>query len=268
MGSQPFVDVYDNDSGTYTKLNTNALVQVTSTTYTSNSNISMTLSGNATDLAAIDTSQGTRPVEIWWRSAWTNAALIEAEGMRAVATLTSSDTYLGIPVSTSPDFWSGTSYAAGGNPLTLGIIEAAVMQMANKGANGRFIVCVSLPVYKDISAEVRSAGGSTTANVRTQANHEKQVMGSKVYEIITSAGPVEIHASRFIPLGVPIIYVDDPSCKRVGSAEAAKDLPGVDGPAWQALENETGVQIITYSHTRPWFAKPANIGQITGVTFA
>lgn len=268
MGSQPFVDFYDNNAGTFTKLNTNALVQVTSVTYTNNATISMTLSGNATDLAAIDTSQGTRPVEVWFRNTRTNSALIEARGLLGVSALAAGETYLGIGVNESPVFWSGSQFDANG-AITLAKIEAAVMQMANKGAHGKFIVSLSLPAYKDISSEVRSAGGSTSSNVRTDANHSKQVMGSKVYEIITAAGPAEIHACRFHPLGKAVIYVDDSEhISRVGSAEASKDLPGVEGPAWERLENETGVQIVSFSHSLVWVSKPANVGEIFGITFS
>lgn len=268
MGSQPFVDVYDNNAGTYTKLNVSALVQVTSVTYTNNATISMTLSGVATDLAAIDTAQGTRPVELWFRNTRTNSALIESRGLLGVAGLIAGQTYLGIGVNESPVFWSGSRFDAAG-AITLAKIEAAIMQMANKGANGKFIVSLSLPAYKDISSEVRSAGGSTSSNVRTTADHTKQVMGSKVYEIITAAGPAEIHACRFHPLGKAVIYVDDNEhITRVGSAEASKDLPGVEGPAWERLENETGVQIVSYSHSLVWVSKPANVGEIFGITFS
>lgn len=268
MGSQPFVDVYTNSGGSYTKINVNALVQVTSCTYTSNTSIALTVTGNATDLGLIDTAHddgSTTPVELWFRGSRTDSGLVEARGLRGIAALTTGDTYLGISSTTYPDFWRGVRYDASGT-LTLAKIEAAVMAMANKGASGRFKVVCSLPAYKDIAAEVR-AGSST--NVRTMADESRQTMGSKVYEIITHAGTAEIHASRFVPLGNAAIYVDDDEhVTRVGSAEASKDLPGVEGPAWERLENETGVQIVNYSHTLVWCSKPANVGEIYGITFS
>ena len=137
--------------------------------------------------------------------------------------------------------------------------------MSLKGAEGDLVFECSHPAYDQIAAEARA---SNSLNIRTQANHDKQVIGSDEYEVRTSIGPIAIKPSKFVPLGSGLLYIDDEHLERVGSAEDERTIPGASTRLLQPLQDLTGIQLVSYSHARVWCTRPANVGELYGITFS
>lgn len=262
IGKNPRLDVYDNNAGVYTKLNDNGSpdhvpVTVTGTVF-DGTNITLSVSGLAADLAAIDGAQDTRAVEIWHEGARDDLGLVETLGGYGVARLQAGDTYLGIPVNSAPNFWRGTRLDAEGATLSTTLIEKLAMDMALMIEEGEFFLECSNICYRQISAQLQSA----SSIVRVTHQEGTQTMGSKRYELITGGGGVTIRWTRFNPIGSALLWMPSEDTIRIGAAEASRDIPGVETPPLERLITKTGIQLVNYSNARLWCRKPRHFGEI------
>lgn len=211
------IDFYNGSS----KLNTNAPVVITAINVTTRA---LTVTGNATDLTAIDTA-GTSAV-IYQYGAYGN----EAVGLDSI--LSNTGALFNIDASVY-NLWKANTYDCLSGPLTM----AKVLSAANLAVSRGLTEGIQLLVAPDSYANLNS----TLAGARQYDSSYKSTMGENGFEALkyhSSAGPIEVICHPMIKSGVAYMLPFD-SIQRVGSTDVSFQGKGPQGDEEYLVQNPT-----------------------------
>lgn len=243
------LDVY---SSVNVKLNTNAAVTVSTVNISAKT---LTLTGNATDIAAIDTSSGSNPVRLFFYGAYGN----EMIGIDAIMSNTGSQ--FGIDASVY-DLWKGNLFAVGGN-LDYSKIGDAVSLAQSRGLEEDVDLLTSSKSWRYLNDNV-------VANRRYDSSYDKNKSqtGSEVLEYYTQSGVLRVHSHNYVKEGEAFLLPFD-RFRRVGSTDITFNTPGNGNmEIFRQLEQQAGFEYRTYSDFAIICEVPARNVKFTGITNA
>lgn len=221
---------------------TDSVFTITGVSYnaTTPASSTMTVSGSATGITALNALSGTN-LKIYWNGVG-GAAGCEFPGIAAVAANTG--TLYGVNAA-NYSLWNGTSFSCNSAPLTFGKLQEAIAVAVSKGLNEKAHVLVSPVTWANLlndQAGLRRYTGSTEAKFQN---------GAEELSYFSSNGELVIVPHAMIkPTEAYIVPDLEKRWKRIGSVELAFN-PGVEDPEkyFVMLQNSLGYETRLVSDT-------------------
>lgn len=239
------VDFYNST----TKVNTNAVLSITAIDH---ANRALTVSGNSTDITAIDLINGDGSgIDVYWAGAYGN----EMVGLQSIASNTG--TLYGIDAS-SYSLWKGNSFAVGGADLTLKKILQGNAEAAAKGLMEDSCVLVSSLTFANLAND--------QASLRRYSGEVKKATDGFAYiEFFAPSGSIEIVPHPMVKEGEAISYPKK-KAERIGASDLTFNTPGGEGgEMFKHLANETGYEVRLYSEQAIFLPCPSECVYFSGV---
>lgn len=246
------VDVYQSN-GT-TKINSNAKCVITVVNFDDRK---LTISGNATDIAAIDTYVAANADGA--RLFFYGAASNEMAGLDKIVTNTGE--LFGVNATTY-NLWKGNSVSAGSATLTMAKILGALAKAVERGLM-EDVVCIMNPntwanVQSDLAA-LRRYDGSYSS--------EKATNGSKEIEFFYQNGSVKLVSHSLVKQGECFI-LPVKRLKRVGAIDITFNTPGRSEEIFLQMPNNAGFELRCYTDQALFCERPAWLVKITAIVNA
>lgn len=230
---------------TTTKQNTNALLSVTATDLTART---VTVTGNATDTAAIDVGS-----VLYFRGFYGN----EISGLDAITTNTG--TLFNISAATYA-LWKGNSFSAASGRMTFSKLQGAISLAVNKGLDEKVTVFCSIPTYADLNSDM-------AASRKFDASY-KASKGDNGFESICFYGvngEIEIVPSIYVKEG-EAFCVPMSKLKRIGSSDITMKMPGKeDDQLVLQVPDTTAYEMRLYYDGALFCERPAWLVKITAI---
>ena len=202
---------------------------VNSTSYT------ITVSGTATGITALDTALGIGNSNIFFYGAH------NVEGVGLVKIASNTSTLFNIDASAAGNaLWKGNIYSAASGPLTFSKLQKAITLPVDKGLDQDVTVLVSTPSWSDLVTD--QAAARRYGDVRSK----KFDNGAEVLEFLSSNGTMEIVPHPMVKRGEAIIVPLD-SLSRVGSTDITFNMPGTDENMFLRVSGKAGYEAVVYS---------------------
>jgi hypothetical protein len=228
--------------------NENATLVVTGVDLDSEGRVVVSVSGNATDLTAIDTDLDTAAVLIP-RGANANMMV----GIDAIASVPTS--YAGITSATYPMFTS-TSVSASSASLTYSKLMHALKRNTLKSGKGRRVCLCSESTLTDL-------GDNLTALQRLDKGGMKVELGQDAFTFVSPIGRLEFKGSAIVKEGEAFI-VDPGEMERVGSVDFTFDPTG-KGEYFEPVSGYAGHEVVGYWDQTLKVNRPQTITKIDGI---
>lgn len=232
------------------KLNTNASLVISQVNVTAKT---LTLTGNATDITAIDT-QATGVV-LFFFGAFGN----EMSGVDAISVNTGS--LFGINATTY-DQWLANTFNVSGD-LTYQLINTAVAIAQGRGLDEDVDLLVSSLTWKFLNDNV-------IANRVYDKSYDPKSAATGSQELLfnTQSGVLRVHSHNYVKEGEAFLLPFDRFI-RVGSSDITFNIPGSDdGRVFRQLETQAGYEVRSYSDFAIMCETPAKIVKLFGITNA
>lgn len=235
-------------------LNANAALVISAVSTT---NRTLTVTGNSTDISAIDThlSSGDAAVNFYGaRTASTTYA--EAVGFDKI--LTNSGTLFNINASTY-DLWRSNSYSAASAALTFGKLQSAVAVAVGRGLSEDVEVFVNPKTWANLNtdqAALRMYDSSYNMNEGRAGNKELVFVGQN--------GLMHVISHPFVKQGEAFV-VPCKRAKRIGATDITFNTPGVGGEIFRQLDGYAGFEFRCYSNQALILETPAKAVKVTGI---
>ena len=249
------LDVYYNTGTTAVQLNTNAAVIITKVSV---ANKTLAVSGNSTDLTAIDAQVGTTlgtSATFYFYGAFGN----EMTGIDAI--ITNTGTLFNISASTY-NLWQANSYAVGSAQLTMGKILSGLALSVGRGLmdETQFMLAPDSfsNVLADLSAQRRFDGSWRS---------KKASNGTETVEFYGQNGLIELVPHAMVKSG-DAFQVPFDLLKRVGSTDISFRGQMVGGEMEYLFQNTTtnGWSARSYSDLGAFIELPAHTCKFTSIT--
>lgn len=250
------LDVYYNTGSSATQLNTNAAVVITAVSV---ANKTLSVSGNATDLTAIDAQVGSTAgtsATLYFYGAFGNEML----GIDYILSNTTTSLFNISPV--TYNLWAANQYAAQSAQLTMGKILSQLALSVGRGLmDGTQFMCAPdsfQNIVADLSAQRRFDGSWKS---------KKAENGAQTVEFYGQNGSIELVPHAMIKSGdafqIPLDLL-----KRVGSTDVSFRGEMVGGEMEYLFQNVStnGWTARSYSDTAAFVELPAHCGKISGIT--
>lgn len=226
------LDVYDADDST--KLNTNADLVLVSV---NNANKQIVVSGNSSDLNAIDAGD-----LIYYKGAHGN----EAAGIRKIMANTGS--LFGINGSTY-GLWVATQYAPTSGAFTFAKLKKGLAQAVGKGLDEDIKLLVSPGAWSDLADNIESLRKTDKSETT------KVEVGTEEITYKSQNGKTEIIASLYMKEGEAMGLVPS-QWKRIGARDITFKTPGFNDQMFFHLPSNAGVEARMYSNQAPFCFSP------------
>lgn len=243
------LDVYNADGAT--QVNTNAAVVLTKATYdASTGKVTLSVTGNTTDLNAIIAT------DIFVLRGMVGGAM---DGIDAIAT--NSGTLFGISAATYST-WAANSYSANSAALTMGKLTQAAGLVAMRVGQMPLVAAVSIPTWSNLNND--------TAALRRLVKNEGRVeLGAQSIVYYGPTGALEIVPDAMCKGGEAFI-LDFSEFRRVGASDVTFNLPGVDGKIandrfFRELADSAGFEIRSFWDQGIILRKPRTLCKVTGI---
>lgn len=238
------LDAYKSGS----QLNTNAALVVSQVNVVAKT---LTITGNATDIAAIDTAS--TGVILYFYGATGN----EMVGVDSICVNTG--TLFGISATTY-DQWAANTFNVAGD-LTYQLIGTAIAIAQGRGLDEDTDLLVSSLTWKFLNDNVVA-----NRNFDFSYDPKKAAQGSEVLEFHTQSGILRVHAHNFVKEGEAFLLPFD-RFVRVGSSDISFNIPGSDdGRVFRQLETQAGYEVRSYSDFAIICETPAKLVKLYGIT--
>lgn len=212
---------------------------------------SVTVTGNSTDISAIDASSGGADLDIYFRGSFGNEML----GLKSI--VSNSGVLYGIDGS-NYSLWKGNVFAVGGADLTLKKILQGNAKAAAKGLMEDSCVYVSSTTFANLANDQASLR-------RYSGEVKKAVDGFSYIEFYAPSGVIEIVPHPMVKEGEAISYPKD-KCERIGSTDITFNTPGGEGgEMFKHLNDQTGYECRLYSEQAVFLPHPAKGVLYTGI---
>ena len=242
------LDLYDGSS----KKNTNAALVIESVNLDDKK---ITVTGNATDIAAIDTfiaADSDDSAYLIWRGAYG----AEMSGVDKIITNTGS--LFGINAGTY-NLWKGNSYAVGA-ALAIGKVLAGVSRAVERGLDEDVSCFINPLVWKDLNSDL--------AGLRRfdSSFKEKGVAGNKSIQNHGQNGIIDIVAHNCVKQGEGFIFPTK-KARRIGAVDITFKRPGGGGDQmFRELSDKAGFELRSYTDQSVFIETPARCVKLTGIT--
>jgi hypothetical protein len=242
------LDLYDAAS----KKNTNAALVISAIDL---DNKKVTVTGNATDIAAIDTfiaADSDDSAYLIWRGAYG----AEMSGVDKI--ITNSGSLFGINAGTY-NLWKGNSYAVGA-ALAIGKVLAGVSRAVERGLDEDVSCYINPLVWKDLNSDL--------AGLRRfdSSFKEKGVAGNKSIQYHGQNGIIDIVAHNCVKQGEGFIFPTK-KARRIGAVDITFKRPGGGGDQmFRELSNNAGFELRSYTDQAVFIETPARCVKLTGIT--
>ncbi|MCA9339541.1 MAG: hypothetical protein KDA17_01380, partial [Candidatus Saccharibacteria bacterium] len=208
------IDCYDDSVGT-TKINTNAVISVTNMSI-SDSDKTLTVSGNSTDLGALDTEVGGGDAHIFFA----NSKGLTSTGLATIAG--STGTLFNIAGGTY-HMWQANNHTVNGQ-LSFGAGMAGLQKPFNRGVVGEdYTLYCSGASWHDLNNDA-------AALLQVPSQKDSFKIGTKEISYVSAIGSLTVKPSQFCKAGEAYAVLPR-LLKRIGSAEVGKGVPGAPGNA-------------------------------------
>jgi hypothetical protein len=242
------LDVYQNNGST--KINANAAVVVSAVDVI---NKKLTVTGNATDVAAVDTYlAGANGGVLRYYGATSN----EMAGLDKI--LTNTGSLFGIDASAYA-LWGANTYAVGG-ALTLAKLQSAVALAVARGLTEDVDVLVNPSTWSNLLTEQ-----AALRMYDSSFSSAKTTSGSKAIEFFSQNGKMTIHPHIYVKEGEAFALPFDRAV-RVGSSDITFNIPGTDdGKVFQQRADNAGFEYRIYTQQSLLVETPAKCIKLTGI---
>ncbi len=254
VGSQ--LSMFNASSGAIVNSNAALVISAVDTTSTVRS---ITITGNATDIAAVDTllATATDGALNFYGARATSNVYTECSGIDKI--ITNTGTLFNISAS-AYDLWKGNTYAVGGN-LTEAVLDAGLSQAVNKGLQEEVTVYVNPLTWTFLNKD-QAALRMFDSSYKDQATNG---FNEIVYKSV--AGTQKIVAHPFVKQG-EAFAVPTSRIKRLGATPMT--FQGLEEnattPVFFQLTNVAGYGITAYSNQAILIETPARCVKFTGIT--
>jgi hypothetical protein len=241
------IDIYEST----VQINTNSACTISAVDPV---NKTLTITGNATDIALIDTeANGTGDLlDIYWDSSYGN----DMNGIDTIITNTGS--LFGINAGTY-NLWRGNTYAQGGAITLAGLLQAPVVAVG-KGLRESVCAYLSPTNFAVINNEMeayRRTDSSYTPSKGTAGNESIYLYGQN--------GVMEIKPHSMVKDGEAFIGPNS-TIKRVGSTDVTFNTPGMGDKFFLQLDDSAGFELRNYSDQAIFITEPGKWTKMTGIT--
>lgn len=237
------IDLYDGA----TKKNTNAVLVIDSVDIAAKT---VTVSGNSTDIAAIDTFLASGTCQMHFKSAYGN----EMPGVDKI--ITNTGTLFGIDAGTY-QLWKGNSYSAGSAALTLAKVLEAVSLAVQRGLDEDVKLYVNPDTWADLNSD-------EAALRRYNSGDREAVRAHEMIRYYSQNGTIEVVPHNVIKEGEAFILAPR-RWKRVGSTDITFNNPGKGGEFFRELTDAAGFELRAYLDQAIFTESPARSVKITGI---
>ncbi len=228
-----------------TKQNTNATLVVSAVSLTGRT---VTVTGNATDTAAIDVGS-----VLYFRGNYG----AEMNGLDKIITNTGSLYNIS---ATTYALWAGNSYSAGSAKLTFKKIQHAISLGVNKGLDEKVTVFCSPATWADLNTDL-------TALQRIDSNYKKTKgeLGVEAICFYSVNGECEIVPSIYVKEG-EAFCVPLAKFKRLGSTDVTMRMPGqAEDQFVLQLPSAAGYEMRLFTDQNLFCEKPGTCIKITSI---
>lgn len=242
------LDLYDGSS----QKNTNAALVISSVDL---DNKTITVTGNATDIAAIDTfiaADSDDSAYLIWRGAYG----AEMSGIDKIITNTGS--LFGINAGTY-NLWKGNSYAVSA-ALAIGKVLAGVSRAVERGLDEDIALYLNPVVFKDLNDDLAALRRFDSSF------KEEGVAGSKSIKYYGQNGVIDIQPHNCVKqseaFSLPI-----KKARRIGAVDITFKRPGGGGDQmFRELSDKAGFELRAYTDQAVFIETPARCVKFTGIT--
>lgn len=240
------IDVY---TSTSTLVNSNADIVITAVDIDSRT---LSVSGNATDLTAVDALTG-GDARVYWKGSFGK----EMTGLYAITGSTGS--LFGVDGAVY-GLWAGNSYGVGSVALDLDKVAKGFALATNKGAKKlRYKLHVSPNTFSDLNADQ-----SALRAYDSSYGPEKGKNGFQQITYYCTAGEVEIIPNAMIQGGFALGVCYD-HFMRLGSTDLSYSVPGSNERFLNELPDHAGYSLRTYTDQALFCEKPGLQVRFTGI---
>lgn len=240
------LDIYKSSDDS--KLSANAAFVISSVNVDART---MTITGNSTDISALDTHLGSGDAYIHFYGAKGK----EMKGIDAIQA--NSSTLFNINASTY-SLWAGTSYSVSG-AMSFAAFKKGLTKAVNKGLDEDAVLFVNPGAWDDILDDI-------AALRRTDKSEVKKVdIGAEEICFYSQNGKTKIIPHNFVKEGLAHLIVPR-DWKRIGSRDWSFESPfGGQGKMFFHLETKAGVECRSYTDQAIICMKPARSVRFTGI---
>jgi len=242
------LDLYDAAS----KKNTNASLVVSAVSL---DNKTITVTGNSTDIAAIDTFIAADSDDSAYLI-WEGAYGAEMSGIDKI--ITNSGSLFGINASTY-NLWKGNSYAVGA-ALTIGKVLGGISRAVERGLDEDVALYINPLVWKDLNSDL--------AGLRRfdSSFKEKGIAGNRSIQYHGQNGIIDIIAHNCVKQSEGFA-LPTKKAKRIGAVDITFKRPGGGGDQmFRELSSNAGFELRSYTDQAVFIETPARCVKFTGIT--
>lgn len=247
------VDMFQ--SNLSTKINSNGALTIDSVNL---ANRTLTFSGIAADITAIDTYVNANPnsAVLFFLGANSAGTFQEMAGIKKI--LINSGTLFNISAATYT-LWKGSSYSAGSAALTFGKIVDAIAEGSNRGLSEDVTVFLNPKAWGNIATD-------QAALRRYGANYSpaKAQNGQEAVEFYSQSGKVTLVPHIFIKEGDAFV-LPLKRIKRLGATDITFRRPGRPDDIFLELTGNAGYELRLYTDQAVFIETPARSVLVTSI---
>jgi hypothetical protein len=229
-------------------------------TSVNNETRTVTVSGDATGLAAIATANETLPLTVFYKGTVSGSEgtfeFIEMAGLRKIFTNTS--TLFNINAG-QYHLWKANTYDANGK-LTMGKVLSAVGKAVDRGLNEDVVLLVNPKTWADLASELSALRSFDASYSATEGDN-----GFKSLKYYSQNGTIEVISHNIVKEGEAYIFPPK-RLKRIGTTDITfSDWVGKSQDIFLHLPNKAGLEMRCYSNQSIFVETPARCVLITGI---
>lgn len=250
------ISLFKTSDGTI--LNSNAALVITAVSTT---NRTLTITGNSTDIAAIDTwvggAGGQQAYVNFYGARTGSTTYAEAAGIDKI--VTNSGSLFGIDAAVY-NLWAGNTYDASSAALTQAKLDAAIAVAVGKGLAQNVTVYVNPKTWSNLNTD------QAAKRMYDSSYSEKEFTnGANSIKYLSQNGQLEIVSHPFVKQGEAFI-VPLEEAVRIGATEVTFNIPGQDdGSYFTPMENNMGFFYKSYSNQALIINTPAKAVKIINI---
>lgn len=242
------ISLYKTSDGSL--LNSNATLVVTVVDVV---NRKVTVTGNSTDISAIDTWLGSGDADIYFYGAKGK----EMTGLNTI--ITNTGTLFNIDAG-AYQLWRGNTYSAGSAQATMGKILNGVGQAVQKGLDEKVSCFLNPNTWANIASDLaalRKYDGSY--------DKKKGVNGFEAITFYSQNGEIELVSHNVIKEGEAFVFPTK-RVKRIGSQDVSFKTPGREDEIFLHLADNAGFELRLFTDQAVFVETPARCVKITNIT--
>lgn len=245
------------------KINTNAAVVVSSVALNSSNVVTLSVTGNATDLTAVDTeiglpTGGSGNAHIFFETA---SPTNEMAGLDYIIRNTSTTLFNIDP--SAYELWSGNVYSSATGTIQMGKLLEALALPVSYGAEGEYVAVVAPRAFEVLNSDLAAL---RMLDKSYDGGRGENGFGSLKYRF--QNGSLEIMAHPLQKDG--LVHVFNPSeCKRIGATDLTFiTRKGTEEVLVLELANSAGSEMRCYANQALFIEAPRRTTVLGGVTYS